>query len=302
MRHFYNCLIILMLAVSLSGCPGGDDEGVSLQDRYNQAQAIGNAGTRANQLIDVARDFYAAGDSAGGQKALDEAFEAAGEAEKPLDKAQAYNGVAAAEAEFGRQAKAEDALKEARRAASIIEDAGLKVEQLAAIAVTYGTKLDDPSKASAYLDSAKEAAEGIADPAIRAEAIVDLAGSHHDLGQAKEAAAMLATATEAAKQIEDPNKQAAAIGEVAAKATEMGAANAEELFDEAISVAESIDDAAEKANRLADLALEMHQAGDKAGAQALIKKATAASEQITEQAFKSEVQGKIDGYRNRMGG
>ena len=293
---------LLVAVLLLAGCPGSDDGGneVSLEQRYNEALLISSPTSKANRLIEVARDYYAAGDTAGGQKALDAAFAAASESEEALGKALAFNGVASAEAEFGRKSKAEDALKEARRAANGIEDAGLKVEQLATIAVTFGTKLDDPSKASAYLGAAKDAAGGITDPSIRAAAIVDLAGSHHQLGQADEAATMMASATEAVQQIEDPNKRADAIGKIAAKATEMKASNAEELFNEAITVAESIGDTSAKAHRLADLALAMHRAGNTAGAQALIKKASAAAEQIGEQGLKTEAQSKIDGYRQQM--
>jgi hypothetical protein len=297
----FTCLALAVLA--LAGCPSSDSgggDGMSLQQKYQNALNISNATSRANKLIEVGREYNSAGDTANAQKALDAAFKAAGEGTDALSKAQAFNGVASAEAEFGRKANADDALKEARKAATAIEDAGLKVEQLGMIAVTFGTKMDDPSKASSYLKMAKETADGIAKPAERAVALVSLAKSHLQIAESTEADALLTAATETTQAIEDLGKRADAIRKIADQAAAMESAKAIDLYNEALGVAEEIDDQSTKAHRLAELARSMHRAGHTDQGKTVLKQASAAAEQIPDDGLKQEAQQKIAGYQNEM--
>ena len=287
----------LAIAVTiLAGCPsgGGGGGGKSLQQKYQEALNIASPTSRANRLIEVARDQHAAGDINGVRTSLDAAFTAASEGSDPAPCALAFNGLAAAEAEFGSKAKAEDALKEARKAAAKIEVPSIKVEQLGAIAVTFGAKLDDASKASVYLGMAREAAEEIEDPAMRAEAIISLADSYHTIGDATEAEAFITAATDAAKTIEDKGVQAKTLIGIANRVLAMQQGDqAQQLCDEAVQVVETSDNNSAKAHVLVEAAMIVKKSGDAARAKELIKQATAAADKISDPGLKTEAQEKI---------
>jgi len=294
----------LFIVLLFAGCPGSDSgggDGVSLRQRYQEALKISSPTSRANRLIEVARDQHAAGDTTGARTSLDDAYAAAGEGEAPGARALAFNSLAAAEAEFGRRSRAEDALREARKAAMSIEDAVIKAEQLGRIAVTYGTKLEEPSKASSYLSMAVDTTKEADTPALQAEAMIALAHSHHRLGQTAEAEELAAQATDTAKQIEDAGKQADTLGRIAEKLTDMQQGErAAAAFDEAVAVAEKISDATTKAHVLADLALKLDNAGKGGRGQELLKRAEAAADQIQDPGLKKEAERKIDEYRSKL--
>ncbi len=73
---------LIVTVLLFAGCPSNDGGGgVSLEQRYNEATQISSPTSRANRLLEVARDYYSAGHPAGGQKALAPAFAAARESE-----------------------------------------------------------------------------------------------------------------------------------------------------------------------------------------------------------------------------
>ena len=306
MRNPALSLIAAIALLTFCGCPsddggGGGASGPSLQERFQTAMNISSPTSRANQLIDVARDQNAAGDATGMRTSLDNAFAAASEGDDPAATALAFNGLAAAEAEFGSKSKAEEALKEARKAATKIEVASIKVEQLGAVAVTFGTKLGDTDKASSYLKLASDSASAIEDPAMRSQAIISLAKCYHQIENKEESAAMTDAAAAAAKEIEGADKQANAIVGIAAKVQEMGQGDkAQELCEEAVALAESSQDALTKANVFAEAALVISKSGDSARAQELIKKASTATDQISDPGLKSEAEEKVGRYQGLL--
>ncbi len=215
----YRGLTVVALAgvcFCLTGCPSssGDGDGVSLQQRYADAQAIVSPNVRASALIDVARDQHIAGDVNGATQSLSDAFAAAGETDDAVAKSHAFNTLAAAQAEFGSKSGADDALKEARKAASGIGDALIRSEQLGMIAVTYGAKLDEPNKATAYLKQANDAIGDILGEQLKSEATIALAYSYHQVGDADQAKQLTEDATELANSIADPGSRADALANI----------------------------------------------------------------------------------------
>jgi len=155
-----------------------------------------------------------------------------------------------------------------------------KAETLASLA-EIAVKLEQPEKATKFLEQAFNSAEQIQYDSDQAYALREIAGAYSKLGNSETAAKLLQQVLNSAENIQDDSNQADALREIAWAIGELGdEENAKQLLERALTSTEKIQKDSFKVKALSAIAKAYSKLGDSEKAQQLLERAFNSAEKI----------------------
>ncbi|MCC7084858.1 MAG: hypothetical protein IT427_07615 [Pirellulales bacterium] len=272
----------------------GAGGGISIQQLYTQAMADNNPPTRARKLVRVGEQQFRAGDMSGADTSYREAAKAIDEIKDPYLRASAETVLAGAYARSSGQTDAERLLKSAAALVANAESADNKVELLSNIAGVYAVNLRQPGNASAKLQDAEKLAGDIVAPSDRLTALAAIIRGYAKAKKTADVDRLVETAGELADGIQDPAKKADALSAfgralVDADRKKQGVSR----LAAAAEAANKIDVTYGKVYALASIAEQYAHAGDAAKARALLSECEELSKNISEIDLRADAQEKV---------
>ncbi len=284
-------LLAILVVVIGGGCPsssssnGGAGQGKSLFDLKMEAEAEENPLFRAEKLINVSRLYVKAQDTSTAGTCLykaEQALEEAVDSELPGDTARCYASLADAWADAGKERDSKDAYKEAEGLLDQIQSEAEKSGVLIDVALVK-IKLGDKKKAKADLQSAEQGFDKML-LIERFDLLERFASGFVAMEDSDEAKRVVNDAIEVANAQESPSDRArllAVAGRVQfvqIKDEQAGRAT----LDEALTIAESIEDKYQHANAMYYLAEEYFKIGQADTACGILSKAKELVREISE--------------------
>jgi hypothetical protein len=295
-------LAITILLGSATGCGSGSSQGgKSLNQQYQDALKISDAGQRARKLATLAKSQQTAGDVIGMGEALASARQAAMAVKDPGSKSSALLVVAEAAASLEQsQDDIKSLLREAGKAIESATDPDVRVTLLADLAAATGKHLKNQTAAAAHLKTAEEAAEEISDSSsvTKVTALTKIAVAYGKLGSSADAERVLASATEFAQSLADEREKCDCLAEMAVAQAKMQNADASKaLFASAEEAAGKIMDPESQGYAFLNLARKAAAAKNKSQAGSLLDQASAAADKVTDSGARGSLQQEISAER-----
>ncbi len=294
---------LILLAVAIAGCSGGEEPGKpNLTQQYQQTLNVSDARSRAIRLIQIAYAQDKGGDVQGAQDSLSAAAAAARAIENKAEKAETLASVAYADGTIGWIVEASKLVKELRSSIAEVENKEVAAATTAKMAVVYGKHLNNAAAADSYIKQAEALAGEVESPEGRAAALLAVAGRYHELDQTDEGRRVAAAAWELARTVEDLRARADALAEVGARLHRLGRQDqALAAFDEAVTAADSIaENYLSQSYALLNIVAKLAAAGQKQQALVVLDKSEKASEKIQDQGLKGPLMTKLHQQRSRL--
>lgn len=278
-------LLLASIIAVFGGCSGGcssgsssngGGQGKSLFDMKTEAENIEDPLIRAEEIIKVSRLYVEAQDKSTASTCLykaEQAIEEAGDSQLPGDTARGYANLADAWVDAGKERESKNAYKKAEGLLDQIESEAEKSGVLIDVALVKA-KLGDEKKAKADLQSAEQGFDKML-LIERFDLLEKFVSGFVALEDSDEAQRAVTDATEVANSQEGPSDKArllAVVGRVQylqLKDQQAGQAT----LDEALTVAESIEDKNKQANVMYDIAQEYFKLGQGSTACGILSKA-----------------------------
>jgi tetratricopeptide (TPR) repeat protein len=299
--------MLLAIGLTAAGCGGGGGGGGggNIQADYSAALKDTNPESSASALVRVSKAFKGAGDSAGAERAANDAFQKAADIKDAGAQAIAFRDVASQMGQLGMRNETRAALKKAEETGKALTDAPRKAEVLGQVGVVYGRDLKDADQAKYWLGEAEKAVTAAADPQEKARGMMSVAYYYNkwDSPDSKAAAERLAaSAREEAMKIEKSRDKIDTLSDIGQRLDQMKKSDeAKAIFDESLKLARETADPVQKAHALCAVSKGMAW-GRKTEARALLDEAYGVADKAQDSSLKTEVLSTINQQKNELGG
>jgi tetratricopeptide (TPR) repeat protein len=291
---------VIVVMVLASGCGGCGEKKKNHSTKQTSIPEIvkkykDDPQQLAENLIITAKKAQKAKDAPRAKEAIEAAVKAADKISGSEQRAAIFTNLASAEYYLGDESaakksigKALDEIDKLADKAEVQADYMLKLASMVA-------KNKQPDQARGHLASAEEIVEKIEVPDGKIFVLSQVAAVYAKIDDKDEAQRVVADAKKVADSLEDKSlPKAVALARIAAAQHAFDRAAANNAFDAAAKVAESIETDFVQVNAMFQIAELMYQAGEKASAQKLLIKTKELAVKVKDLGQRNEVVRKID--------
>ncbi len=271
----------LALVVSL-GCTkgGGTRGGQSFSARIEAAKSEPDAEVRAAQLAAIGVEQSGASEPYEAKQTLKLAVQAAAKIERPVQRARMLAQVAKDQVKVNDRLDAQRTLKLALDAVEEVEGAEDQAGILADTAIAQAG-IGAPKDAEQTLKRALELAQSVDQPQDRMIVLSRVGGAQAQIEQESEARTTLLAAGALAESIDDLQIRGQRLAVLAASWRRFDTEKSDEIFAEAVSAVESIENPVPRAYGFIQVGTQMHQAGIAGKARGMFDRANNTAREVT---------------------
>ena len=273
-----------LLGLMIVGCGGlSGSGGIPFREQVAEAQKQTDAESRVRRLIDIGQQQGTAYDRVGAAETLELAradCEAIADVEVRTDM---LTQLARTQAGIGDRAAARQAIESAKATIAGVKQEETKILLLTRVARAQGA-VGDYSHGSVTLKLTKALAAEVEDVQGRTLSYCAIAGAYHAFHQSDDRDRVFDTAIRYVRSVADPKKHCRALAEIAAKQAELndiGAAT--DSFNQALAMADEIENPYFRAYVLSEVAERLSNAGFRIKAHRVLARAEIAAEMVPEQ-------------------
>ncbi|MBN2581245.1 MAG: hypothetical protein JXB10_19850 [Pirellulales bacterium] len=282
LRACFSCSVLLTV---LGGCNGRSDSGgpLSFAARIQKAEKQKDPHLRARQLLRIVDDQFRARDVFGAEDTLQLARLACRKIPEPVTQAHVFALLIEADALLDNKTAARRDFEAAGKALESIEEKGSKARALARLGQAQGVIKDDAGQAVATVRRAEKLAAELTDPLARGLTLIAAAEAFGKLGKTAEADRVIAQILQTAQAVPKGRSRVQLLAQTALLQHVLKRKDAaKKTFELAVETAEKLENLHQKANALADIAVEFSKTGDAKRTRQLLDQAENAAAKIPE--------------------
>lgn len=295
------CLAFISCGLLCLGCGGGGSSSKAppLKEQYEQALQISDPATRAQRMVDIARDYVRQDNAIGADPAMEAAEQAAGSAEQQRQRAELYLELFDVKAMAGDAKYGVELLKKATRAAREVENPVEQFPLQIQLAKAYAQDLHKANSAKGALRKAEPLIESLP-PEQKLGARIQYAVAATLAEENEQGETMLSEAASAVDALEG-RERCEGLGDLAVALMELGkTSEAETHLAGAAASAESLEDPEAKAHAFISLGRKLLLAGKEGSAGKYFQSASSAAESVGDPHLRNSIMDEVNALKRML--